>query len=311
MKISTILLLFLIHTLAKSQCVITGRVAKDVKKISYFKPFDGFGNFEILTKGQVDNDGNFVIILNVKQPTTTKFFFGNEVVWLLIQPEDSINLEITSSDGKPNGKRWLKVTGENAAGYEYYNQVYNFWPITKFYGVRDIFKFRKIDDATELIKNINYEMNNQTRWIDSLNRQGLITDLYSKYIRLEINALICSEVLILCNKYCSEKVRYSIEKEVFSMVDITNPLLKTCTFAKSYYDTFYEAKYRYFNNKLDTSQVVIDEIPYLVLAPEDLKPFLWGTNLIAYLTMVPDQYNYCQLTKKYIKISEILPTPIT
>lgn len=48
-------------------------------------------------------------------------------------------------------------------------------------------------------------------------------------------------------------------------------------------------------NKIDTSNIIVPDIPYFSVAPEKYRKYLWGSNLIVNLDFAPEMFNYCEL----------------
>jgi len=281
-------------------------VDKGNVEIKYFKPLDGFGNFSIPFTLTSDVAGKFMLLIEVTKPTTAKFFFGSKVVWLLLQPNDSIHLDIKRVDQTDSSPGWIVVTNQDKAGYEYYNQVYNLAPITKFYGIRDVFENSYSQTNGQLIESIKAELGKQTQWLDSLKSKKLISQTYHDYLTYEIQALLAAEACQESKKRYkgdSENAleqRQTVLKALFKLVDPTDAKLRTTTFAHSYYSHYLTYKAQQGSLKIDSSNLIIDELPYIEAAwDEPLKAFLWGRSLVTYFTMSAEPYDYCALEKKY------------
>ncbi len=302
--------LFFLHLLISSNlygtgnCIIYGKTGANTE-INYYAPIASFGNMSIVSKAKSGLSGFFMIAIEVDKPTTAKFIFGQKTVWLLLQQKDSIQIDIKDT-GDNNSVDWLEVRGKNRAGIEYYNKIYNFIPSMKFNNIRNIFERNHMKNTNEMINLIEIQLSNQTKWIDSLRSKNLVSDVYHDLVKYETQALIAAEVSVLCRKWFSQdllNVAYKRDFIMQALINLVNPndsKFWNATFASSYYNEYLKYKKIHDKEKIDTSKVIINEISYMDLAPDSVKWYVWGRDLIVYYTYASDSYDFCQLTDRYV-----------
>ena len=54
--------------------------------------------------------------------------------------------------------------------------------------------------------------------------------------------------------------------------------------------------------KVDTSNIIVPDIPFFSVAPDKFRKYLWGSNLIVSLNFAPEMYDYCKIYKKYVRL---------
>ncbi len=284
---------------ADSQTTIEINLKLESYPISYFKPFDGFGNGLIPTEIMPDQQGKIVIDLKIIKPTFIRLSLKGEELWLLVEPSDKILIDkLPKTKNEPMDG--VHIYGNNEAGHLFYNKYYNYSPMDKISGVREIFN-EAVYDGDVIFEKLKLEFEKQVAWVDSLRLGNLITEQYSAYMKTEIKCIIGWEVGNLCDnhfsdaKYHSELVK--VKTKLFSLVDPLDKKIYTCGFASGYCYTYYQFLYTENKIKADTAQLIIE--PYYVLAPLELRKYMWAELIFRSKRSSPSMYNYCYLFKKY------------
>ncbi len=94
-KSGILLYFFIAPIIAFSKNVILGSLKGSQKPITCFLTIDGYYNLFINPiEVQKDKDSNFLINVNISNPGLVVLFIEKYVKWLLLNKNDSINLDI-------------------------------------------------------------------------------------------------------------------------------------------------------------------------------------------------------------------------
>ena len=267
--------------------------------VLYYKPFDGFGNGLISTELLPNTEGRVLIDVEIDRPTFVRLFLKETSLWLLLEPGDKITIDkFPQVRGEP--LEGVYIHGNNESGHLFYNKYYNYSPIDKVLGVREIFE-RDEYDVDTIFEKLKLEFERQIAWTDSLSLLNQITEQYSAYMKTEIKSVIAWEVGNLCDnhfqgaKFHDELVK--IKAKLFSLIDPLDEKMYTCGLASGYWYTYYE--FLYYENKVnaDTSQVIIE--PYYILAPLKVRKYMWAELIVRSSRSSPFRFNYCHLIQRF------------
>lgn len=293
-----------------AQVVIDGIVG-DTKysEIKYYKPFKESGNHQIPSYHKLSGKQTFNLKLDIAHPSLAEFHFGDQVLWLFLEPKDSIHVNVF------NAAPWFEVTGANAKGQEYYSLVYNYNLMQKFEGVRVLFKEHYTESVPSIQNYLKQELERQTNWLDSLYQAKLVSLKYKQYMKAEIEGGLAWEIGNLCDKYYGDESRldllskgHLVKAALFKLVDPLNEKIRFNVRGQGYYQTYFEEVYKVQKPLLDidTAKVIIDDLAYLELAPAEIKEYEWARAIINYKTFAPDLYDLCKAYKKY---KNLYPVP--
>ncbi len=286
--------------------IIDFTIRLESNAIKYYRPFDNFANRDIPSELKPDNKGKILIELNINKPTFIKFILSGSALWILAEPNDTIHIEtMPLLNNEPLSN--IFITGNNSIGHEFYNKRYNYAPIDKFTGIRAIFENSKNESADYIFKEIGIAITKEEKWVDSLYHIGQITKHYSDYMKTEIESVLAWEIGNLCDQHFNKNkesalISSKIKNNLFVLINPLSEKMYTCGLAFAYYYTYFESIYKQHISEIDTSKVIIEEIPYYSLAPKDLQKHLWGQLLYSYKEIAPALYNYCKLYAKYKSI---------
>lgn len=296
------ILFFTQHKVVSQATIICNLDQKNVK-VKYFKPFKKFGNYEIPSFINLNDQSNFKIDMTFDQPSFTKMVIGSDVIWLLVEPNDSIHINIDKSNGSDLP---YTLTGKNAKGNEYYNLVYTSTPIRKFEGLRSIFEQQYNKDLSVLLKSIRKEFADQVVWVDSLYSIKLVSFNYNQFMKTEIQSILAWETGKLCDFYYqdtsnedSKNKKSLIKKELFNLVDPLEKRLYSCMLGHAYYDTYFSELYKSQNQHANSSDAIVENIPYFSLATGIVKEYNLGRTLLNYINYSSQGNDLCGKFKKY------------
>jgi thiol-disulfide isomerase/thioredoxin len=284
-----------------AQVVIKGSVNENVA-IKVFKPIGAFANGNIENDYFFDEPEKFEIKIDIENPTFVKLKFNHRPVILLCEPGDVYELVVDPSGLNPN---WISIVGKNAIGNLYVNRVYFANPALKFLEIKEIFETQSNLKVEDMIHSLFSSIDKQTAWVDSLLSLGQITKAFSDLMKVEIKSVLAWSIGDFCDRFYTKdelKNRSSTIKEsLFKEISPLDPRLKSCLASTNYYYTYFQ-KLGETLKEIDTAKVVIPEVYFYSLAPQDIQNFMWGWTLFVYKTFSPDMYDYCSLFIKYKRL---------
>ena len=290
--------------LAQTHVIGSVKVGDNIS-LTYYPPFGEYDNPRFIPVEYSENlTGNFILNIPVQSPVFINFTVNRRGFYLLCEPNDTI--EILLSDPVKNPENWFQIKGANAAAHAYYNNVYNKIPINQAYPIWDIFEEHNTKSTEGIISEIAQEIERQSKWVDSLQNEGEITPTYAAYMKTEIASTLAWEAGNQCDKHLergkattsAEYIKSSkIKRQLFKMVDPTDPRLSGCRSVFSYAATYYSELQKH--QEIDTAKVILKDEAYIALAPPALQSYWWGRALYASKMYAPAKYNYCELFEKY------------
>ncbi|MDX2302502.1 MAG: hypothetical protein NW226_06855 [Microscillaceae bacterium] len=176
-KITIFCFCLLIFFEVSGQTVIKGIVNGDITDIKVFLPILGFSQSAVTTIVELEEDGSFLlnIPLNVPHTITINFTLGRESR-LLLEPGDTIYIQVSPHTAQEHRPEWLKVQGNNALGHTYLNTIYDFVLFDKFAQLRNVFDGYLEADWEIQWDVIQEEFQKQSSWLDSLHENKAITN---------------------------------------------------------------------------------------------------------------------------------------
>jgi thiol-disulfide isomerase/thioredoxin len=283
------------------EAIVFGKIISSQSKttIKYFPPFKNFSNFAFQKEIQVDSSGVFAIEFNITKPTFVEILFENVPVWLLIEPNDKIEIEINPTLEKKNSVEWLTIKGDNREAHQYFNCFFNFHPIDKYMPIRTALEENLSLDNTELLSICFAEITKTHHWLDSLLKEKSISVEYHAYMKADIEAALAKELCIGVNKFFEDdSIKCTILKqEIFRKIDPLNEKLNTSLYGKNYTLNYYESIFK--KTTIDSQKVLIDELAYYFSMPISLQEHSFAETITSFKRLFPEEYNYCELFKKY------------
>jgi thiol-disulfide isomerase/thioredoxin len=279
--------------------------------VSINLPVNGFSNYNIKIfdyKILLDSNHFFVKSIQIEDPLFVTLNVGNNVIWLLLSPNDSLNLQIDirNISAAPNNS-WLIVKGNNAAGQMYFNE-FNYYPINKLLPVINYFNNKYQLNHSDVIKFTRQYIEKSISGFDSLLKNNKISKIFYDISSLSVKAAIVSEVMKRYTRPSKliENASFhfldSVRNSVLSIVDHTDTLLFKGLLTYLYIEDFYLNSFLHFHrlrtiNDLQDSSLIKSGgekliirsyfTPYLFIQNKRLRENIWGKELCFVFSYAP------------------------
>lgn len=303
-RIELLILLFLTHLNIEAQVYISGKITGNVPEQHFiYSPINGFANNTLIKDEAVfniDSCGQFRFTLDLNDPCFVTLKIGYEPIWLLLQPNDSLNIKINldSLNGQSH-HGWLQMTGNNSSGHLFFNE-YNFQPYKKLVPITELFESLK-PKQVNLIQAIKDTISKALKPFDKLLRDHSISSEYYKIVSNSIKASLLNEALkyffrgstVLYSVYTMKEIE-DLKKEIFSLCNPLDTVLYKGWNTEFYLYNFYlqnelTDKQKVLGSELKDSILIISEnkkllihadaTPFLYIKNNRLKEHLWGSML--------------------------------
>lgn len=298
-----ILLAFTTFVLSSTaNTIIKGEVTNFSEYMIYYtEPVDGFSNVDIEKPIAVSNTGSsafFEISIANASTVFIKIKIGGLPVWLLIEPNDSLSINIdmqkfaTSIEG-------LQIIGNNAAGHLLYNKI-NIVPFLNYAEIHELLEKPIINDKNfiQSIKTICELKLEPFRKLLSQNNisKTFFSTLYPNLKAMQLGE--CIKFLKRSSKGKNEKVVIDIMDKVFMLQYPFDSMLNKGTLSVFYQTDYCDYNYRLIK-KLKLNQPINDSlvageksatylvnrlfVPYLHVNDKVLREHLIGRMLVKYI----------------------------
>lgn len=185
----TILIIFLLGLSYCSfgQAQINGQLSGfgDIKTCEVYFPIGEFFNQWAPNDVPIQSDGTIHVDVNIKSASIIKIRIATVPLFLYIEPGDKVSFQIKKTHDKNN---FLNIIGQNSAGNYWYN-IYNYLPAENFSKQDYLTKEIPEKSPEQLLNDISFFLNNETRPLDSLLRKGLVTSSFVEVIKKDVYAL--------------------------------------------------------------------------------------------------------------------------
>lgn len=303
-RIELLILLFLTHLNIEAQVYISGKITGNVPdQLFIYSPVNDFANNTLIkdeTGITIDSCGQFRFNLDLNDPCFVTLKIGYEPIWLLLQPNDSLNIKINldSLNGQSH-HGWLQMTGNNSGGHLFFNE-YNFQPYNKLVPITELFESLK-PKQINLIQAIKDTISKALKPFDTLLRDHSISSEYYKIVSNTIKASLLNEALkyffrgstVLYSIYSMKEIE-DLKKKIFSLCNpLDTVLYKGWNTGFYLYDFYLQKeltdKRKVLGSELKDSILKItknkkllihaDATPFLYIKNNRLKEYLWGSML--------------------------------
>lgn len=224
MKYQYFALLILVFFIKKS-CLatqISGKVHDNISEIRCYKPFGNFRNREISSEIKLNN-GSFSINFENSTPVFITLNISNEPIWLLIEPGDSLYLDVYPEKIKLNTHEWFNIQGNNREGHLYYNRVFNYYPSKKFLKVNEVLLNQNNDSDKELFEDILEIIASETQWLSNQYLNNQISKAFFDYLYYDIKLSILGEAIRTIESIEEKDNKFFILKwNILKHIDINN-----------------------------------------------------------------------------------------
>lgn len=294
-KVLILILIWQYNSTCFPQVLLKGQILKNNSSVYILQPIDGFAN-RVITRPNFrlypDRSGKFETKLDIKSPVMITMLIGIRPVWLFVEPNDTISLNINASEFTQNSpKDAIQLGGNNAIGNEFYNK-FNYqpvWKINRFRDILDSLNFRKTFDFHA----IDYALSKIVHPFDSLLKKGDITNSFYDVVVGDTKGILLTQIIKLAffERPFSTDSALLFTNHLYQKFPVTDEMLRSGLNHSSIAYYFYYSKARkYFptyhlddsllrvNNK--TVFVNKDLVPWL-FAPKDICEFEWVYNLVS------------------------------
>jgi thiol-disulfide isomerase/thioredoxin len=333
--------LFLFVTISCfSQAFIKGKIInKSSAEVILYEPINDFCNNHLISKPsfnlRVNTEGMFEKRLQIHSPVVVMLMVAQNPVWVLLEPNDTINLEINTSKYdkfSPNGG--ISFTGKNAIGNTFYNN-FNFLPIRKiiqFGNILDSLKFKE----TLNLESVDYALSYIVSPFDSLLALNKITRVFYDVIVNDTRGVLLTQLVKFAffEKKLDLKIATKLVNQLYLKYPVTEASCKSGLYSSNiaYYYYYAKARQDFPNYILNDSVCTLngkkifvngDFVPWLY-APKDLQEMQWAMSLLelkklfssvygkrdreAYLTVYPSSKMKQYLVPPYFDTLEITET---
>lgn len=314
LKLIICVIFFLNLISSYSQPIIAGKLlGGERNQIQVFKPINSFFNLNNqvgLTILKTDENNYF------KESIVTKEDYGflvirinNQSFYLIFEKNDSIYFENKLGDDLIN------ISGSNSIGNKMLNQ-YLSKPIASFSAIYDFFE-KKDSNSSGDISFLKSHLKNQTKFLDSLSRLNLISNIFYQLAKKTICASQANEFLKpylrpskLHRQYNNCRLNEIIDS-VFLLVNPTDiEILKGFNglfYTSSFYDNMEKRKKNYKTifeftdsiihiNNLEELKVSNSYVSFLNVENKKVKEYLWGVMILDIQNMFPETITETDIT---------------
>jgi thiol-disulfide isomerase/thioredoxin len=338
MKQSIIVLLHILTSFfCYSQVLIKGKIIDSIRSGAIlYEPINGASNNHLIAKPDfqliVNASGYFQKTLQIHSPVVITIVIGQTPLWLLVEPNDTINVEVnTSKFDKFSPNDGIQLTGKNAEGNKLYN-TFNYQPIKK------IIKFQKLIDSLQFKENLDlrtveYALAQVTYPFDSLLNKGKITKKFYDVITNDTKGVLLIQLIKFAffEKKLALSDAFILAKQLYENYPVTDEISKAGLYGSSIAYYYYYSKARkYYSDYLladsiysvNGKSVFINSnlVPWLY-APKGIQEIDWAISLIqlkqlfssnfgkrdveAYLALFPDSKMKQYLSPPYFSLTEV------
>lgn len=248
----------------------------NITKVSLLLPINGFSNETVdvfsLSEG-IKADSTFNIETTIDSTYFVKLLFDSYPIWLIIEPDDSINVYVDFSKNFPYDQSALKITGKNASGNLLINNLNN-PPIKKFNFIYSILEQRK-----EIENTLSDFLDSTEVYlfpIKQLQKNEKITKEYLSIAESSFRGIFLSELIkkLMQSKFYSMSVSsYKLinyaDEYLQSVGGIYGSLIKRSYLNRVVYSLYFQLKAISANSKtlkwaMKDSIITYNSIEYLV-----------------------------------------------
>lgn len=299
MKRLTVFIFLLISFLCtKANVQISGTVFNSSTEYLYYtSPIDGFCNINVENEYKLiynDSIAKFNLSFEIKSPVFIKIQIDYSPIWLLIQPNDTLQIDIDFFKYQKKDISGLRINGNNSKGQLLYNQIF-FEPYNNFIEVINLFD-KSVFNKSSFIQSINNICLSQIQPFEKLYKEGHITKDYFTVTSYKLKAAIFSEALKRMNESnsfltsSSENEKDSLQTTLFSILPPLDTILN-----KGIFTEFYQYQYAIYlcqkalkkKREADIPDTIISRggrnylvskfyTPFLYIGDKRLQQNVWG-----------------------------------
>jgi thiol-disulfide isomerase/thioredoxin len=269
-------------------------------EVIYYVPFQEFANNDFPTTLFAGENNEFTIEFELKNTTFFKILINKIPLWLIVEPNDSLNLFVNPSLEIENSKEWFFIDGKNKVGNEFFNCFYNYQPWRKYLNLRNNFELKKNGLKPELlIEEAFKDIRNNHFWVDSLYLENKITGNFKNLVICEIESCLAKELCIGVERFFSKNLEEvkSLQNKIFENYNAFDERVKFSLNGIHYTSYYLESKY--IQDTIATKEALIEELPFIYSAPSTFKSYLWAKSLAVYFKISPIQFDFCKLKEIY------------
>ena len=291
--------------------IVSLKVTDSLRRpIIFFEPLNGHANRYVPSYTIKNTDGSGFMVkrkIKIDEPVAIEIHFGFEPLWLYIEPNQQIYVDINLNRFTSNSTNGgLKIRGQNAKGNEYFNE-FNFLPGKKFKLIDNIISNCEAGNARQKIECFQKKIDSSFAFLKVLKGKKLITPSFYQLITNDLGLAYVTEFgveSLRSNTGYHESCK--ILDSLYRIYDPQNKQNLQGFFSNTYY-------YRYgiyrntktYNSALLQSDTILpvnnmgynvlkNFIPFIYLKGEIMK-FEWGMALYQYETFFPDKFQMSDL----------------
>ncbi len=270
--------------------------------VSIYEPLDGAYNFLIpSTIGfkETANDSCFTYTYTNTYPAFILVKVDNRRFNILLFANNFITVDIYPNVNSP---AWIKFSGTNAAGQQWYND-WTIIPWNRFQTIDKLFDEGRTN-YPEIYSSLNAFFRRTISSIDSMRHHNQISSIFYTLIRTEIYTTIYREAIknynfILsgkkygCLSLADSTIIMNIQKKIYSILSPYIPDILTCITGKQYIES-------YIQNKKETLPLQKNPYPfeinnsyynsYAILPPKYQESF-WGMAIVVQFLYDQHEFN--------------------
>jgi thiol-disulfide isomerase/thioredoxin len=301
-----LILLIFFCTKLNANVLIRGKVADSNKsKMILLEPILGVQNSRISKKEYlvtIDSNRHFLKALHVDNPIFLILFIELRPIWIFVEPNDTIDMEINVDSLLPNSlNKAILFRGKNALGNLYFNE-YNYQPSWKIYDFEDSLKAKNFY-LTNNYKEVSYIIGQQLLKFKKMFHDNQVTKVFDEYVSATISDVLISRIsryYLFVQQKVPLKKCIKILDTLYQLFPLKERLLLSSLYnigvATNYY-TYLAAK-KMKTNKFRDSVIVVNShkkfinknfIPWL-FAPNEVREKFWALALIDLKELFADKF---------------------
>ncbi|MBX2900898.1 MAG: redoxin domain-containing protein [Cyclobacteriaceae bacterium] len=275
--------------------IVISNLSKEPVSVVVYEPYTDFANQYTPTYKDILSASQKEYEINLYRATFIRISINAFNLELIAEPSDKINITVDGLDLA------ISIGGTKQELNSYYNFKYRANGGTKFYDVIDLIQNDWELDRT--IHSLELEFKKSGAWVDSLLYIGKISESSYVLTKYEIESTLAGEMIKAYQDRYPRKSSDTNDKFLSwltNRVDPFSPFFSSSLrtgYILSYLQAISERNDKFIRHSDATTYSPEDT--YIVLAPENLKEYLWGISLYWSSHFAPLEYDHCDYFRRY------------